>query len=76
MFQAELSDNVSQTAWFECINPPVILLEKKKNVPSRTVRQCFTSCMVKHCLTVLLGTFLFYSNDITGELYTFKPCGY
>ena len=26
-------------------NPPVILLEKKKTVPSRTVRQCFTNGM-------------------------------
>ena len=29
--------------------------------------------LVKHCLTVLLGTF-FFSNNVTGGLCTFKPC--
>ena len=85
-------------------NPPVILLEKKKNVLSRTVRQCFTNHIVRIyttcdiireefkpwfsflmilqvcfidsiCLTVLLGTFFFFSNGITGGLIKFKPCG-
>ena len=31
--------------------------------------------LVRCCLTVLLGTFFFFSNDITGGFYTFKPCG-
>ena len=31
--------------------------------------------LVKHCVTVLLGTFFFFFNYITGGLYQFELCG-